>query len=226
MDPHAQLNTIVQAVLALFQIAVTNNWQDIMFLNCVKGLKVGIWGSVFFICYFMVVVWFGTNIMGAVIIEAYVTAVDRRDKEVKEEMEEMIKRRRNSSNITKGGDRTRRKNSGFTGDPNVRGRKGSTTKKKGSIGSIGSVGSLGSVEDVSGDRIGQEFMKRIIKKSAKNHSERGVASEDLKNEEVLGMLQQEVDKTHASVRRNSLKINERLSSFRDINSQGGGGGKK
>ena len=84
LDPQAQLNTMDEALYALFQIAVTNNWQDIMFINIVDGQKVQMWGSVFFIAYFVVVVWFGTNIMGAVVIEAYVTAVDRRDLEAKE----------------------------------------------------------------------------------------------------------------------------------------------
>ena len=86
LDPKAQLNTMDQCLLALFQIAVTNNWQDIMFINIVDGQTVDMWGSLFFIIYFVVVVWFGTNIMGAVVIEAYVTAVDRRDLEKKEKL--------------------------------------------------------------------------------------------------------------------------------------------
>jgi len=80
LDPKVQINTIQEATLALFQIAVTNNWQDIMYENCIKGEKVGLWSAIFFIVYFICVVWLGTNIMTAVILDAYVTIVDKREK--------------------------------------------------------------------------------------------------------------------------------------------------
>ena len=35
-------------------------------------------------------------------------------------------------------------------------------------------------------------------------------SSDLRDSEVLGMLRREVDRTHDSIRRNSVKISERL----------------
>ena len=167
-----------ETLLALFQIAVTNNWQDIMFINIVDGAKVNMWGSLFFIVYFVVVVWFGTNIMGAVVIEAYVTAVDRREKEGKARRTALshTRRHRNSSSL----------------DPNNRRR------------SSGAPPLLNAVES--------EFRRRLTRAQSTRSALTEKASGDLRNSEVLGMLQQEVDRTHESVRRNSVKISERLMS--------------
>jgi hypothetical protein len=54
------------------------------------------WKSLFFVLYFMVVVWFGTNIMGAVIIDAYVKVVDKRDRNAKieKELENRLKKKK------------------------------------------------------------------------------------------------------------------------------------
>ena len=90
LDPKVTLNTLPEAMLALFQMAVTNNWQDVMFYNCVAPdddnymnakPRVSLWASLFFVVFYIIVVWFGTNIMGAVIIDAYVTVVEARERE-------------------------------------------------------------------------------------------------------------------------------------------------
>ena len=83
LNPKVQLNTIEETTMALFQIAVTNNWQDIMYENCINGKTVGLWGAVFFVAYFISVVWLGTNIMTAVILDAYVKIVEKREKRQK-----------------------------------------------------------------------------------------------------------------------------------------------
>jgi hypothetical protein len=82
IDSRVQLNNLKEALLAMFQIAITNNWQDIMFYQ-VYGSKIGMFGSIFFVLYFVIVVWFGTNIMTAMILGAHVTMVERRQEEKK-----------------------------------------------------------------------------------------------------------------------------------------------
>lgn len=103
LDAKVKFNTFSQGVLAIFQIAVSNNWQvtkqthpvpylnrasrrrlvwfddvrastqDVMYPNIIDG-KVGYYGCVFFVLFFILIVWFGTNIMTALIIDAYVQA--------------------------------------------------------------------------------------------------------------------------------------------------------
>ncbi|GMI08440.1 hypothetical protein TrLO_g4650 [Triparma laevis f. longispina] len=207
LDPKAQLNTMDQCLLALFQIAVTNNWQDIMFINIVDGQTVDMWGSLFFIIYFVVVVWFGTNIMGAVVIEAYVTAVDRRDLEKKEKLKK-------KNNVGAGGDLR----GSPTGEVVAKSVKIGIRRRKTSAGDPNSrKDSAPPVLDVPSspqENVEREFKKRLERKNSLKILGGGLggdtASTDLKNSEVLGMLQQEVDKTHDSVRRNSVQISERL----------------
>ncbi|GMH62067.1 hypothetical protein TrST_g14170 [Triparma strigata] len=226
LDPKAQLNTMDESLLALFQIAVTNNWQDIMFINVVDGQTVNMWGSLFFIVYFVVVVWFGTNIMGAVVIEAYVTAVDRRDLEEKE--------------------RTKKKNAGAAAGGGLGSTPASVSAKSVKIGirrRKTSAGDPNSRKDsaqllVDGraspspsspqQNVEREFKKRLERKNSLKIMGGGTgdtASTDLKNSEVLGMLQQEVDKTHDSVRRNSVQISERLLLGTGSKNNGNGSGK-
>jgi len=197
LDPQAQLNTMDEALLALFQIAVTNNWQDIMFIHIVDGQKVKMWGSVFFITYFVVVVWFGTNIMGAVVIEAYVTAVDRRDLEARSAASALT-RRRNAGNFDPN---SRRRSSG----PGLGSRSGAgpAPASKKTADSSSSSSSLPSPVE-------SEFLKRLDRSHSSRLLHGTGPSSDLRDSEVLGMLRREVDRTHDSVRRNSVKISERL----------------
>ena len=70
-------------------------------------------------------------------------------------------------------------------------------------------------------RVESEFHKRLTRSQSSRVVHGFAPSADLRNSEVLGMLRQEVDRTHDTVRRNSVKISERLilNGF-----EGGGGG--
>jgi hypothetical protein len=80
------LNSYADAFLALFQIAVTNNWQDIMNANAfsrsfdaspaVRWISAG-----YFCSFFMIIVWFGTNVMTALILDVYERAHSRERQE-------------------------------------------------------------------------------------------------------------------------------------------------
>ena len=61
------------AFLGLFQIAVTNNWQDIMNANAfseeAEAMPAVRWVIACYFCsFFMVIVWFGTNVSSVVIV--------------------------------------------------------------------------------------------------------------------------------------------------------------
>lgn len=73
LDPKVKFNSFKQGVIAIFQIAVSNNWQDIMYPHIIDG-KLGFYGCIFFVVFFILIIWFGTNIMTALIIDAYVQA--------------------------------------------------------------------------------------------------------------------------------------------------------
>ena len=73
-----QVNTYGDVFLVLMQETVDNNWQDLLWANVIEGkhcsshcrAAVGF----YFVSFFVVMGWFGLNILTALVIETYVTA--------------------------------------------------------------------------------------------------------------------------------------------------------
>jgi hypothetical protein len=60
------------------------------------------------------------------------------------------------------------------------------------------------------DDLEKEFRKKLMKKNGSFVEERGKVTDDLKNEEVLGMLQSAMDKTHEEVSKKAGGIKRNL----------------
>jgi hypothetical protein len=154
------------------------------------------------VVYFMVVVWFGTNIMGAVIIDAYVVAANRQDEEKQRAGKEAAARAMTAK--TAG----RRKSS--TGADGKGGGGGvPQTPDRFSQYAAGAGAS-------PGNNVEREFRKKLEKKNSFVGSREGkmVANKDLEDEKVLAMLQSQLDNTHAEVAR-SGKVMQRNLARRD-----------
>ena len=73
-----QVNTYGDAFLVLMQETVDNNWQDLLWANvieakhCSSHCRAAV--GIYFVSFFVVMGWFGLNILTALVIETYVTA--------------------------------------------------------------------------------------------------------------------------------------------------------
>jgi len=69
------MNNYGDAFLALLQVSVDNNWQDIMWANSIESEHMSnaerFFVGVYFITFFVAMGWFGINILTALIIETY-----------------------------------------------------------------------------------------------------------------------------------------------------------
>jgi len=69
------VNNFGDAFLALLQISVDNNWQDILWANTIEAKRASYFNrgaiGVYFCSFFVVMGWFGLNILTALVIETY-----------------------------------------------------------------------------------------------------------------------------------------------------------
>uniref|UniRef100_A0A7S2WWN7 Ion transport domain-containing protein n=1 Tax=Rhizochromulina marina TaxID=1034831 RepID=A0A7S2WWN7_9STRA len=103
------------AFMQLFQIATTNNWQDIMYANLLESgspaWKQGFIGF-YFVSFFMVMVWFGTNVLTALVIDVYVVATTRKKARWLDEKRMRNAERSRSSEEPEGGQSLQRQQKG------------------------------------------------------------------------------------------------------------------
>ena len=196
--------------------------------------------ALFFIVYFIVVVWLGTNIMTAVILEAYVSIVEKREQRTKarEERAKTASKTETDKNAARqnrfGGtdnDGLWRKSSGHNindnkNDNNNNNNKSSNNindddelnEKRNSSFCVDLFNNSSNSNKSSGDEI-KEIKKSLKKDSIITQIETKNApqfkdfdpEEDLETPEVIALLQEEVTRTHQRLRRNSTELQ---SSFR------------
>ena len=83
LDNRVTFNSLGEAWEGLFRIAVTNNWQDAvnayLFSEPARGASSAFHRTavgLFFVSFFILSVWFGTNIMAALVIDAIISSKD------------------------------------------------------------------------------------------------------------------------------------------------------
>jgi len=204
-SPSPFVHTCVWLTCLSSQIAVTNNWQDILYFNCdpkAGGAGANWWWSLFFVLYFIAVVWFGTNIMAAVIIDSYVQATDRRltQAQAQEEKEKEKERKKRNGSGRKGSGTNTTATTTTTTTANPPAVVAATPEHSKQYSS--------KVETLySGGNLEKEFRKKLMKEGS-FVEERGRG--DLENENVLALLQSELDKTHKEVSEEGSKIQRNL----------------